>query len=164
MLGSSCFDAAAAQTELTIPSVEAIALDGHSVTFPKDLGNRSTVVIVGFSRKSSDATTAWEKAVRTQLAGPGIGFYDAAMLQEVPSLLRGLVVRNIRKQVPEVVRPHFLPLTDHEAEWKQASGYDPALPDAAYVFVVNAEGRVKWQTHAGYSPQSFAALTEQARK
>jgi len=147
----------------SIPGTQATALDGHTVAFPHDLSPGATVLILGFSRHSSDNTTAWEKPTRTQLAGSAIRFYDMAMIAEVPHFARGFAVHSIRKVVPDILKPNFLPLVDQETEWKQAAGYDTQAEDAAYVLLVDHSGNVRWSTHQPFSPALFAQLTEAAR-
>ncbi len=152
----------------TIPAATGTALDGHSVSLPRDLSPRATILILGFSQHSQDATTAWEKPVRTTLAGPGpnpdIAFYDMPFLQDAPSLIRPLIVRAIRKQVPDALQPRFVPLTSGESAWKQISCYTPAAPDAAYVLLVDRSGNVLWQTHEPWSQARFDQLAEAARR
>jgi hypothetical protein len=147
----------------TIPPASGTALDGHSVSLPRDLAPRATVLILGFSQHSADATTAWEKPVRSALAGPAISFYDMPFLEDAPSLVRPIIVHAIRKQVPDAVRPHFLPLTSGESAWKQTSGFTSAAPDAAYVLLVDRNGNVLWQTHEPFSQARFDQLAEAAR-
>ena len=64
----------AAQTKANpgppVPSIQTKALDGHTVSLPDALPGRATVLILGFGKHSAEATTAWEKPVRTQLAHP----------------------------------------------------------------------------------------------
>ena len=125
---------------------------------------RATVLIIGFGRHSKDATTAWEKPVRLQLAHtPAIGFFDIAMISEVPSFARGFVLRAIRKDVPDVLKPNFLPLTDGEDAWKHVAGYADNQPEAAYVLLVDAAGKVRWSTHEPYTPAGFSQLTQAAQ-
>lgn len=143
----------------TIPATQATTLDGHVVNLPGDLPGRATVLILGFGRHSAQATTAWEKPIRTQLAHPpAIGFYDMAMLAEVPSFARGLVLRSIRKDVPDILKPNFLPLFDNERAWKQIAGYTPGQSEAAYVLLVDGAGVVRWSTHEAFSAAGFALL------
>ena len=149
----------------SIPVGRVNTLDGHTLTLPADLPARATVLILGFGRHSQDATTAWEKRVRMQLAHPpAIGFYDMAMLAEVPGFVRPMVLRSVRKAVPDVLKPNFVPLTEHEDDWKRAAGYDPAQPDAAYVLLVDAHGNVRWSTHENYNDARWQALVTAARQ
>lgn len=144
----------------TIPVTQATALNDQAVSLPKDLAKVPvTVLILGFGRQSKDATTAWEKPVRLQLARPGqVGFYDMAMLAEVPGFVRPMVLRSVRHAVPDVLKPNFLPLTTDEAAWKEAAGYADAAPQAAYIMVVDSQGVVHWSSHEPYSDAGWRAL------
>ncbi len=147
-----------------IPATHTTALDGHSVDLPANLPGRATVLILGFGRHSADATTAWEKPVRTQLAqAPAIGFYDMAMLAEIPSFAHSFALHSIRRQVPDVLKPNFLPLFDHENEWKRVAGYSADQPEAAYLLLVDSNGAVRWSTHEAFSPAGFASLRNLAQ-
>jgi hypothetical protein len=149
----------------TIPSATGTALDGHSITLPRDLPGRATILILGFSQRSADATTAWEKPIRSSLASaPAVGYLDMPFLEDAPSFIRPLIVRSIRKQVPDVLRPYFVPLTSGQAAWKQLTGFTPSAPDAAYILLVNRNGQVVWQTHEAFSPARFDELATAARK
>ncbi len=154
---------AATQTNLAIPAGEVTALSGQTLTLPKDLPARATVLIIGFGRHSQDATTAWEKPTRTQLARAGeIGFYDTAMIAEVPGFVRPFVLRAIKHEVPDVLKPNFIVLTEQEEAWKLAADYTPTQPDAAYVVLVNRRGHVSWSTHAAFSMPLFIELRRRA--
>jgi hypothetical protein len=157
--------ATAATPVAVIPASTGTALDGHSIILPRDLAGRATVLILGFSRNSADSTTAWEKPVRTSLAtNPAIGFYDIPFLQDAPSFIRPLILRSIRKQVPDALKPNFVPLTSGQASWKQLTGFTSAAPDAAYVLLVDHSGNVLWQTHEAFTPARFDELATAARK
>jgi hypothetical protein len=153
-----------------IPPAQGTALDGRAVMLPRDLPGRASILILGFSQHSADSTTAWEKPVHTSLASaatPGdhaaIGFLDMPFLEDAPSLIRPIIVRSIRKQVPDTVRPWFVPLTSGEAAWKQLTGFTPAASDAAYVLLVDRNGQVRWQTHEAFSQARFDELATAAR-
>ena len=146
-----------------IPATRVTTLDDHQLSLPQDLPARITVLIIGFGRHSKDATTAWEKPVRMQLAHvPAIGFYDMAMLADVPGFVRPMVMRSIRKEVPDVLRPNFVPLVDHEDEWKQAAGFDPKEEDAAYLLLVDSHGAIRWSTHEAYTAAGWQRLVDAA--
>ena len=149
--------AVTSQAQTTVPATTAEALNGHQVRLPSDL-SPATVLILGFSQKSADNTTAWEKPVRSQLAHGAIGFYDIAMLAQVPGFVRSFVVSRIRKAVPDVLQPNFLTLFNQEDEWKRAAQYDSRSPDAAYVLLVDNRGNVLWRTHDGFSEAAFRQL------
>lgn len=149
----------------TIPPANGTALDGHKISLPDDLPGRASILILGFSKDSQNTTTAWEIPIRNSLAGtPAIGYLDIPFLEDAPSLIRPVILRSIRKQVPDIVKPNFVPLTSGEAAWKQATAFTPAAPNAAYVLLVDKSGTIRWQTHEPYSPTLFAQLTQAAKK
>ena len=139
---------------LAIPITRGTALDGHAVSLPQDL-KQATILILGFSRNSADATTAWEKAVHASLAA---SYFDMPMLASAPAFVRPIIVHSIRKQVPNPIWPNFMPLTSDESEWKQAAGFSPAAPDAAYIILVDRTGAVHWQTHDALTAEKLAQL------
>jgi len=143
-----------------IPITHGTALDGHAVSLPQDL-KQATVLILGFSRNSADATTAWEKAVHASLAA---SYFDMPMLASAPAFVRPIIVHSIRKQVPNPIWPNFMPLTSDESGWKQAAGFSPAAPDAAYILLVDHTGAVHWQTHDPLTPDRLAQLGAEVRK
>ncbi len=149
----------------TIPTASGTALDGHAIKLPNDLPGRASVLILGFSKDSQPYTTAWEQPVRTSLAtAPAIGFLDMPFLEDAPSLIRPIILRSIRKQVPDVLKPNFVPLTSGEAAWKQATAFTPSAPNAAYILLVDKSGTIRWQTHEPYSPALFSQLTQAAKQ
>lgn len=154
----------AAPPAMHIPMTRATAIDGHSVELPRDLPGRITVMILGFGRKSADPTTAWEKPTRSTLAHlPDIGFLDLPIIAEVPGFIRPMVLRSVRKQVPDVLKPNFIPLTTDESTWKHVAGYQEGEPDAAYVLLVDRSGLVRWSTHGAYTPDRFASMAAEVR-
>jgi hypothetical protein len=149
----------------TIPTAQGAALDGHTVALPHDLSASATILILGFTQHSSDATTAWEKPVHTDLVSqPAIGFYEFAFIEDAPSFIRPMIVRSIRRQVPDPLKPNFLPLSSNQAAWKSAVGFTSSAPDAAYVLLVDRSGAIRWQTHEACTPQLFKQLAAEARK
>ena len=152
-------------TPPAIPTSTATALDGHTVSLPRDLPAPATILILGFSQHSADTTTAWEKPIRSSLAtSPSIGYLDIPFLEDAPSFIRPLILRSIRKQVPDALKPNFLPLTSNEAAWKQLSHFSPSAPDAAYILLVDRSGTLRWQTHSPLTPALFQQLSAAARQ
>jgi hypothetical protein len=147
----------------SIPNSTGTTLDGQSIVLPRDLAPQATVLILGFTQHSQDATTAWEKAVRASISSPGITYFDIPFIEDAPRFVRPMIVHAIRKQVPDIVKPRFLPLAANEAAWKQAADFSASAPDAAYVLLVDRSGNIRWQTHEPCSPTLLAQLSQKAR-
>ena len=146
-----------------LPTITTTALNGKSVSLPEDL-RRLNVVIVGFTRESTDRTTAWEKPVRRELLPAGVQFYDVAVLETESKFMRTVVSTIIRNKVPTVLKPHFLMLYDGEFDWKRAVDFDARAQDDAYVVIVDADGRVLWSSHEPYSDAVFDDLKRELKR
>jgi hypothetical protein len=83
-------------------------------------------------------------------------------LQDAPSFVRPLILRSIRKQVPDILKPHFVPLTTNQDAWKQIANYTPSAPDAAYILLIDRSGNILWQTHEPFTPARFNDLATAA--
>jgi hypothetical protein len=86
-------------------------------------------------------------------------FYQMPVLESVPKLVRGMVLKSMKSGVPEAEQAHFMPVFSGESEWKKVARF--ANADDAYVLVVDGEGNVRWQTSGKVTDAGFAALKEQ---
>ena len=90
---------------------------------------------------------------------PSVAYYEMPMLASVPKLLRGFVEGRIKASVSDRGRPHFLPLTDNESEWRSLVHY--SNPDDPYLLVVDDQGVIRWQTQGPPTDATYAALKQQ---
>ena len=133
------------QTTQAIPETEATALSGRVVRLPQDLPTHA-VLILGFSEKSSSDVAECEKRIRDALPNPvDAKVYQIPVLEGTPRLVRGFITRSMKKSVPAPLQSTFLPVFDHEAEWKRLTRF--ASPDDAYILLAGPVGRVLWRTH-----------------
>src|ERR1700739_4794712 len=95
----------------TIPSINAKALDDSEVTLPKPGSQQLLILVLGFSHKSGDACTAWGKPLAGEFTSESSATYDQMPeLQSAPSLVRGMILRGMRKKVPDSQHSRFVPL------------------------------------------------------
>jgi hypothetical protein len=146
-----------AQATLAIPQTEATALSGQVIRLPQDLPPHA-VLILGFSEKSSSDTAACGKRLGEALAKQlEVKVYQIPVLEEVPRLVRGFVTRSMKKSVPAPVQSTFIPVFDHETEWKRLSGF--AAPDDAYILIAGHQGQILWRTHGPCSADKVREVT-----
>ena len=152
--------AAAQAQNAQIPTTHGTTFAGNQVTLPGDLHGRVGVLVIGFSKNSGDMCKGWGQRVAGSYGDArDVLYYQMPVLEGVPKLIRGMVVKGIRSGVPGAEEPHFLPMFSGEAEWRKVAHY--ANPDDAYVLVVDGDGRVRWQTSGKVTDAGFAALKEQ---
>jgi hypothetical protein len=158
---------AVAQTESQmghIPALHTTALSGDRVDLPEALRGHVAVLILSFSQGSRDNVTAWFKALAADYRiSPTVLYYELPVLAEVPGFLRGMIVKRIKETVPPVAQPKFLPILDHEDDWKSAAGWSKQTPESdAWLILVDGAGVIRYRTAAAApTPVSYGALKGQ---
>jgi hypothetical protein len=131
------------------PRVQGETLAGKKVALPEAFGGQA-VVIMGFTHGSQKQTKEWSQ----RLKGQGTA-WSIAVLQDVPRLVRGMVVHGIKSGTPKEEYDRFLLVYSGEKELKDAAGFE--TPDDAYVMVVDGTGAIRWRFHG---PATDAAVRE----
>ncbi len=149
---------AGAQTgSMRVPAVHGVTLSGERVELPEAIAGKVGVLVVGFSQASREQAGAWGGRLagdyRTSTA---VTYYEMPVLAGVPRLLRGWVLRKIAAEVPDRAKNKFLPIYDHEGEWKSAAGYGKV--EDAYVLLVDSSGLVRWRCEGEASDASYGEL------
>jgi len=156
---------AASTPAQSIPPVNAKALDDSQVILPLPNGHQLLVLLLGFSHKSGDACGPWAKRLSADYtSNPHATYYQLAELQSAPSFVRGMILHGMRKDVPAGQHSRFVPLYDHESEWKKAVNFSTAAPDDPYIVVTATDGRILWQTHGPFTDSAYSDLKSAVSK
>jgi ATP10 protein len=148
---------AGGQAAARIPNFEGTTFAGETVSLPQRLKGGVGVLVLGFSRNSKTQTSEWGRRLAHEEHPPAARIvFEMPVLESVPKLLRGMVLKQIKSSIPMADQTRFLPVLDHEAEWKKAAGFDK--PDDAYVLVVDGEGVVRWSVEGSLTDAALAKL------
>jgi hypothetical protein len=151
------FFAALSAKSQSIPPINSKTLNDTQVALPNAGGSQPLILVVGFSHKSSESCGPWGKRLAADFhANPTVAYYQIPVLQDAPSFVRGFILRGMRKDVPAAEQPHYIPVYDHEADWKKLVGFSG--PDEAYVIVADPQGHVVWQTHGTMNDASYGEM------
>lgn len=151
---------ALAQGVADMPRIEGENLAGRHVVLPDAARGKVAVLDFGFSRASKVPTSDWGKKLSADLASqPDFALYQLPVLEDVPRIIRGMVISGIRKGVPENLRDHFVPIVTGEAAIKKLVMYQE--PDDAYLVVLNRAGKIVWQQHGPLNDAAYARLRAQ---
>jgi hypothetical protein len=143
-----------------VPSTTAKALDGSSVVLPRPQSQKPLLVMVGFSRKSSEDFQQWNRrALSPYLTDPRIDYYELPELQGAPSFVRPMILHGMRRDVPAAEHSHFAPLNTGEEEWKKTVGYSASKD--TYLILAEPSGHIIWQT-SGVPDDAKVAAFKQA--
>ena len=151
---------AAAPIGSRLPRTEGETASEKPIVLPDAAAGRVAVLIVGFSKNSSEVSERWESRVFHDYgAGGQVALYRVAMLESVPRLLRGFIRGRIEKNVPKEKRDGFVLLFHGEAEWKALVHF--AGPDDAYLVVLDVNGGIRWVGHGNPDAAGTADLKAQ---
>ena len=143
--------------QAAIPALRGVALNGDPVRLPEALKGKVGVLVLGFSQSARGQVTAWATKIAADYRDvSGVAYYELPMMGSVPRVLRGLVLRKISSDVPERAKRRFLPVYDHEPEWRAAARFGRA--EDAYVLVVDENGVVRYNTQGDASERAYAEV------
>lgn len=141
----------------SIPPVKAKTLADIDIVLPPPGGTQILILVLGFSHKSGENCAPWGKRLSADFHSDArVTYYQLPVLQGAPSLVRPMILRGMRKDIPAEQQAHFVPILDHEDEWKKIVNF--SAPDDAYIVVADAQGHVTWQTRGALTDTSYDAL------
>jgi len=140
-----------------IPDVHTTSFSGDLVDLPAMLQGKIAILILGFSKGSRNQATLWGRRLPTDyFYSPDVLYFEMPVLEAVPRLLRGAVLRSIKSEVSVRSQPHFAPLTTDEQRWRTVVHYNQ--PDDAYVLVVDSNGLVQAQFQGEPTDASYQEM------
>ena len=140
-----------------LPKIEGESLAGHHVALPDAVSGRVAVLVLGFSKASKTPTSAWGQRIETDFAGTaGFVLYQLPVLEDVPGFIRGMVISNIKKGVPEERRGYFVPVLHGESDLKKFVNYRES--DDAYLILLDRSGKIAFQIDGALTEPSYAEL------
>lgn len=167
---SQCIQAIAVAVTIVLgaamPHTEAETLSGKKLVLPDAVQGRPTIVVVGFTKRAQSQSTAWSTQLAKDYANePRLQRFGLAVLDDVPGLIRGIVISGIRRGVPKEQHDAFVILTHDAKPWRDLAGITNA--DDAYVILFDETAHVVAQTQgpveAAYAPlqKEIQALLKQ---
>jgi hypothetical protein len=146
-----------AQAAAQMPKIEGENFVGERILLPDAAAGKVAILIFGFTKSSRVPTSAWADKLNAVFgARPDFTLYQLPVLEDVPRLLRGMVISGIKKGVAENKREHFVPILRGEAELKKFVHYHE--PDDAYLVVLGRTGEILSQIHGSPDDANYARL------
>lgn len=150
-----------ALSQQQLPQLTATTLNGKEVKVPGADTNVAVYILsLGFSRDSGRTMKAWDDLIAPRYAAsnadPRVRYYELPVIEAAPGFVRGMIVRGMRKDIPESGHSRFAPLVKEEKRLKQLANFREE--NATYLIVAAKDGRVVW-TSSG-AAASTAALAE----
>jgi hypothetical protein len=141
----------------TIPQIKGTTLEEQAVILPDAVRGKVTLLIITFSKAAGERGRGWsDPFFKDYPQDDKVTSYAMAMLEDVPSLLRGMVRGSIKRGVPSSMRRRFLTVSQDENQWKQYVGLkndkDP------YLVLFDGNSQVQWIRYGVFDPTVYGGL------
>jgi hypothetical protein len=140
-----------------IPQMKGTTLEGQEIILPDAVRGKVTLLIITFSKAAGELGRGWnDPFLKDYPQDDKVTSYAIAMLEDVPSLLRGMVRGGIKKGVPSSMRRRFLTVKQDENQWKQylslKNDRDP------YLILLDGNGHLQWIHSGAFDPTVYGGV------
>ena len=116
---------------------------------------------MGFTYASRFPVEEWARRFRARYeSDTALVLYEVPVMGGLARLGRPFIERGMRRGTPKALHGQVILVYRGADEWKKRLGVD--LPDAAYLVLLDREGRIAWLHRGGFSEEAFEALARQA--
>jgi len=149
-----------AYAQQPMPRIEGESFAEQKVMLPDDANGKVAVLVFGFTKASKGPTSAWGEKIFSEFGNQtGFALYQLPVLEDVPRLVRGMVISGMKKGIKENMRGHFVPILQGESELKRLVAYKE--PDDAYLVVLDPSGKIVQQVHGSSSDAAYEQLRKE---
>ena len=140
------------------PLVSGFNLNRQEFEFPRDFGAELNLVVVPFQQWQQRTVNTWVPYLQDlDEEFNNFIYYELPTIYEMPVISRTFINEGMRAGIPdETARERTITLYLDKAKFKSA--LDIASEDYIYLFLVNREGDILWQTTGAYGPEKAKAL------
>lgn len=155
------FVVCAAVSGSAVPQARVETLSGKRLELSRDVASGFAVLIIGFTKASRAQTSEWSRRLQPEISRTfAVQVYEVAVVADVPRLMRGFVIGQIRSSVPKAIHSHFLLVKEQADVWRRLAG--PGDEDAAYLVLVS-RGEVVWRGTGKLTDATYQSLIQALR-
>jgi hypothetical protein len=145
--------------ESALPAFEGETLTGRKLSMPGAVHGHPALLAVCFTHASGPHCTEWGKRLESEFKSNGdLERYTVVFLEDAPRLVRGMAKSGIKSGVPKEEYDHYLIVTEHEKETKDAVHFQ--TPDDAYLLLLGTDGTVRWTSHGAVNDDAVRQIRE----
>ncbi len=140
-----------------LPPLRGEFLTGRDAELPTAAAGRVALLSLGFTYKSRFAVEEFSKRFQKEFAGrSGVTFFEVPMIGGMGRLAKVFIDRGMRNATPKEMHEHVITVYGGTGEWKARVGVRDE--DAAYLVLLDREGRVQWVRGSRYNDSVFDDL------
>ena len=144
--------------DIHFPTVSGFNLNRQEFTLPQDLAGELNILFVPFLQRQQLVVNTWIPfAQETEIAFPGVVYYELPTIDEMPSLSRMFVNEGMRAGIPdETARARTVTLYIDTGEFMKATNIPGK--DEVHILLVNRNGDILWRTTGLFDDSEGEAL------
>ena len=142
-----------------LPAIRGELLDGRACELPAAVKGKVTLVVLGFTRGSSEDVKAWGARFKAAYgADTTLTWMKIPVMGGMARVMKGVITGAMRGETPEADRAHLMTVWSGGDEWRRRMGYQQPKP--AYVVLLDREGRVRWRGVGPLDDEKWKLLVE----
>lgn len=159
--------AAAPLAELAVgdrlPPLKGEFLSGRTAILPQAASGSVALLMLGFTYESRFQVEAWAKRFRQDFGTrPGITFFEIPMIGGLARMGKWFIDSGMRRGTPEADHENVITVYGGTNAWKQRMGFNN--PKAAYLILIDQQGRVAWRSAGSLDEQRYRALSSEVSR
>ena len=143
------------------PNLTATSLEGKTVSVPQSTKGKYTIVGLVYSQKATEVLAPWFQNVYNYfIADPDydLHVFFVPMLGGVKEAAAGSLEKELKKGTPPELYKHVLIYKGDVGSYKSALKMDQK--DIPYIFVLDKDGKIVYQTSGAYSDEKIEKMDE----
>ena len=146
-----------------LPRLKGEFLTGRPAVLPEAATGRVTLLLLGFTYDSRFAVEAWAKRFLEQFkADPRVTFFEVPMIGGLARMGKWFIDSGMRRGTPKEDYEHVITVYGGADPWKRHVGFRD--PDAAYLILLDGNGRVAWRYAGVLEEKAFSTLSSEVAK
>lgn len=145
-----------------MPDISGRTPAGNTLDLLAGVHGATAVIVFSFSKAAGKDARLWnDRLFKDYDANHSISVITVIMLESVPRLLRGMILSDLRSDMPARMQNNTIVSYQDEDMWKRRLA---AIDDGhAIVLLVGPDGCIRWRESSGFSDVSYKELNNVLR-
>jgi hypothetical protein len=151
------------------PDIEGKCLNEKMMSIPNDTKGKMTLVGIAFSKKSEEDLRTWFRPTYSTFINPPksslipVDDYDVnlifiPMLKGLAKGASGKIFSEMQEGIDKEFHPHVMLFDGNFIPYKNELNFGEK--DLPYFFVLDAEGKILYETSGAYTEEKFEEITD----
>lgn len=146
-----------------LPDVSGQTPSGGSLRLSDVVAGKTSVVVFSFSKSAGKDARLWNDHLDKDYASNSlVAGSTVIMLEAVPRLLRGIIVSQLKNNMPASMRDRTIVSYQNEGLWKQRLGV--ADDSHAYVLLLGLDGHIRWRNSDAFGDAEYTELKNKVQE